>query len=71
VHNSDVIEIRPARREDLAAIVELISPQNDVSQEQVRAFYAISAHPDNQIVVAALEDEVVATLQLTFIPGLS
>jgi GNAT superfamily N-acetyltransferase len=79
VHNSYVIDIRPARREDLAAIVQLLArdsllhpaSQGDVSDEHVRAFDAIAAHPDNQIVVATMRGEVVATLQLTFIPGLS
>lgn len=37
----------------------------------MEAFAAIQAHPDNELIVATLDGEVVGTLQLTFIPGLS
>jgi len=73
------IEIRTAHRGDLEAIVEMLlrdsiaNPPEEpgLTAAQIEAFDAISAHPDNEIVVAALGGEVVGTLQLTFIPGLS
>jgi len=45
--------------------------QTGPTKEQIEAFDAIAAHPDNEIVVATFGGEVVGTLQLTFIPGLS
>ena len=73
------IEIRPAVRADLEAIIQLIlrdslpasPPQVGPTNEQIEAFEAIASHPDNEIVVATLDEEVIATFQLTFIPGLS
>lgn len=73
------IEIRTANRDDLGAIVELLRrdsltatpEESELSAAQIEAFDTISAHPDNEIVVATLGGEVIATLQLTFIPGLS
>ena len=73
------LEIRLATRQDLPAIIKMLQ-QDAVSQpppeygtldEQMSAFEEIGAHPDNELIVAALQGEVVATLQLTFIPGLS
>jgi GNAT superfamily N-acetyltransferase len=71
--------IRTAERGDLEAIVQLLlrdslaSPSEEpgVTPAQVEAFETIAAHPDNEVIVATLDGEVVATLQLTFIPGLS
>ena len=40
-------------------------------QQQITAFDEISTHPDNELIVATMAGEIVATLQLTFIPGLS
>lgn len=73
------IEIRTANRGDLEAIVHMLvhdsiaTPPEEPGPTagQIEAFDAIAAHPDNEIVVAALGDEVVGTLQLTLIPGLS
>jgi GNAT superfamily N-acetyltransferase len=73
------IEIRTANRDDLDAIVELLrhdsitaAPQEPgLSAEQIEAFETIAAHPDNEVIVATLGGEVIATLQLTFIPGLT
>jgi GNAT superfamily N-acetyltransferase len=75
------LEIRPAVRQDLDAIIDLIlhdslsgSPpdeQTGATSAQIDAFDTIAAHPDNEIVVATLGGEVIGTLQLTFIPGLS
>ena len=73
------IEIRKANRRDLEAIVELLRRDSitgapaepGLSAAQIEAFDTIAAHPDNEIIVATLDGEVVATLQLTFIPGLT
>jgi GNAT superfamily N-acetyltransferase len=73
------IEIRTANRDDLQAIVELlrrdsvtgVPDEPGVSAAQIEAFETIAAHPDNELIVATLGGEVIATLQLTFIPGLS
>lgn len=42
-----------------------------VTQGHIDAFAAIAGHPDSELIVATLGGEVIATLQLTFIPGLS
>jgi GNAT superfamily N-acetyltransferase len=73
------IEIRTANRGDLEAIVQLllrdslpIPPQEPgVTSAHIEAFDVIAAHPDNEVIVATLGGEVVGTLQLTFLPGLS
>jgi GNAT superfamily N-acetyltransferase len=39
--------------------------------QQLKAFDEISSHTDNELIVATLEGEIVGTLQLTFIPGMS
>jgi GNAT superfamily N-acetyltransferase len=76
------MKIREARREDVAAIVRLLAddalgaaretPSDPPSAAYLAAFDAISADARNLLVVG--EDPagtVVATLQLTVIPGLS
>ncbi len=73
------IDIRLANRTDLPTIIQLLrrdslSPpaqQSGPSDEQVRAFDTIAGHPDNEIVVATVREDVVTTLQITFIPGLT
>lgn len=73
------LEIRLARPEDLPAILEMLRRDSipgtgsaEVSlDDQRRAFDKIASHPDNELIVATIGNEVVATLQLTFIPGLS
>lgn len=42
-----------------------------VTPGQRGAFVEISAHPDSELIVATLGGEVIGTLQLTFVPGLS
>jgi len=77
--SSPEIEIRTANRDDLDAIVELLRrdsitaapAEHGLTAAQIEAFDTIAAHPDNEIIVATLGGSVVATLQLTFIPGLS
>jgi GNAT superfamily N-acetyltransferase len=76
------IACRPARREDVAAIVRLLADDGlGAGREQVSdppapgyltAFDQIAANPRALLAVAETADgEVVGTLQLTFIAGLS
>ena len=72
------VVFRQARREDLARIVELIADDavsaartGTFDARHVAGFEAIEADPNNELVVAELDGEVVGTAQLTFIPGVS
>jgi len=75
------ISFRDARRDDLGAIVHLLADDSlGVRRESVEstpgpqyraAFDAISADPNNRLIVAQLGNEIIGCLQLTFIPGLS
>jgi GNAT superfamily N-acetyltransferase len=70
--------IRPARREDLPRIVELLAdddlgrgrehPGDDLSP-YAEAFRDIDEDPRNELIVVEAAGEVIATLQLTFIPS--
>jgi len=76
---SPPLEIRLATRHDVPTIVQLLQRDSvsarsaDVStvEQQLKAFDEISSHPDNELIVATLQGEIVGTLQLTFIPGMS
>jgi GNAT superfamily N-acetyltransferase len=73
------MHIRQARREDLAALVALYADDvlgqtreagaADAGYEQ--AFEAISADPNHMLTVGEIDGEIVATLLLSFLPGLS
>lgn len=75
------IEMRQARREDLEAIVAMLaddalgSGREDatlpLADAYVDAFQAIDADPNQLLAVAVANDEVVGTLQLSFIPGIA
>jgi ribosomal protein S18 acetylase RimI-like enzyme len=70
------LEIRRARLEDLDAILALLrrdsfSYQGDGDADYRRAFQEIESHPDHELIVAVLDGQVVGTLQLTFLPGLT
>ncbi len=72
----DTIRIQEATARDLAAIVDLlvdgkVNAATHVPESYRTAFEAITADANNQLLVAKLDDEVVGTIQLTFIPGLS
>lgn len=79
--NLPAIQVRTARREDIRAIVELIADdeisalREDLSdplpEAYTRAFDQIEADPRTELLVAVLNDEVLATLQITYLPGLS
>jgi GNAT superfamily N-acetyltransferase len=69
--------LRPATRSDLPEILELLA-QDSIgdrptlsAEERYPAFDAIAAHPDHEIIVGTIGNKVVATLQLSFLPGLS
>lgn len=69
---------REATRDDLERVVELIADDavaarrtGTYGEPHVRAFEAIAASPDNELVVAESDGEVVGVMQLTFIPGIS
>ncbi|MCU7725865.1 GNAT family N-acetyltransferase [Actinoplanes sp. KI2] len=77
------MEFRSAERVDVPAILRLLA-DDDISRargfgvvaEEVdaaiwAAFEAIDADPNNELIVAEADGEVVATCQLTFTPGLS
>lgn len=76
-----ILQIRKARRTDIPALLELmidtaIDPRREEGATMAvyeAAFAAIDADPNQHLAVAELagEDGIVATLQLTFIPGLS
>jgi len=71
--------IRRATAADVAAIVAMIADDQlgatreslDDLTPYLRAFDRIDADPNQVLVVAERNDEVIGTLQLTFIPGLS
>jgi len=75
------LEIRLARREDLAAIVQLLADDPlGRTREEFRerlpagyyaAFERIDADPRVELVVAELDGEIVGTLQLMFLPHLT
>ena len=77
---SDLV-IRPAVQADLPALVALLAddirgreredPSLPLDEGYARAFSLIQARPDQHLMVGELDGEVVATLQLTFIPGLA
>lgn len=79
----DEITFRPARASDLAAIVALLAddglgrgredPSLPLDQGYIDAFAAVEADP-NQLLLVAIdgeEEELVGTLQLSFIPGIT
>jgi GNAT superfamily N-acetyltransferase len=73
------LEIRPATIDDVPAIVAMLADDplgatregdpGDLGYQM--AFLEIAADPQQKLVVGVLGAEVVATLQLTIIPGLS
>lgn len=75
------LQFRRAQEADIPAIVALLADdvlgrqREDASSppnpKYLEAFRAIDADPHQLQAVAVLEDEVIGTLQITFIPGLS
>ncbi|GAA2791658.1 GNAT family N-acetyltransferase [Streptomyces showdoensis] len=73
------LEIRPARQDDLPAIIAMLADDPLGSQREspedltpyTAAFLRLDRDPNQHLVVAEREGRVVGTLQLTVIPGLS
>ncbi len=75
------IGIRIAVQEDLPAIVRLLADDPLGSQREAfvpadfdsysRAFTEIEADPNNELVVVELDERVIGTLQLTYLPSLT
>lgn len=73
------LEIRPATTDDIPAIVAMLADDPLGSQREspndmtpyLEAFERLSTDPHQHLVVAVRDDQVVGTLQLTIIPGLS
>lgn len=79
--NNDNIEFRFATIDDLSSMVALLS-EDILGVERERmdaesrasyelAFHAIQEQEGNQILLGVLDGEIIAMLQLTFIPGLA
>ena len=72
------MEIRDARRDDLPAILSLVAQDSmshpgeaaAASEGHYRAFEEIERHPDHRLIVGTIDGGVVATLQLSYLPGL-
>jgi len=74
----EALRMRPAERGDIPAIIALLADDDlgklretaDTSAYE-RAFAAIEADPNQRLVVAENDGNIVGCFQLTFIPGLS
>jgi GNAT superfamily N-acetyltransferase len=72
---------RNAREKDVPTIVRMLADdflgeqreqlEDPLPQSYLNAFREINADPNNEIIVAELDGQVVGTLQLTFTPSLS
>lgn len=81
VRNDPQAYFREAKRDDVPAIVELLAddplgstretPGPELPEAYWAAYEAISRDPNNILVVAEVDGKIAATLQLTFIPGLT
>ena len=72
------LTFREAKRDDLERIVELVADDavaarrtGSYGEPHIRAFETIAASPDNELVVAEADGEVVGVMQLTYVPGIS
>ncbi|HEX2654596.1 MAG TPA: GNAT family N-acetyltransferase [Xanthobacteraceae bacterium] len=75
------MKLRDAQRTDVPTIVRMLADdelgaarekiEDPLPQGYYAAFEAIEADPNNRLLVAELDGEIIGTLQLTFIPGLS
>ena len=75
------MKVRRAERRDVPAIVGLLADdvlgaqrernEDPLPQSYYRAFDAIAADPSHELFVAELDGNVIGTLQLSFLPGLS
>jgi GNAT superfamily N-acetyltransferase len=78
---SSKVSFRLARRTDVSAIVRMLAEDELGSQRErfetplpqayYSAFEAIQADPNQELIVAELDGEVIGTLQLMYLPSLS
>jgi GNAT superfamily N-acetyltransferase len=82
LNDDDMVQLRPARREDVPALVALLAAdQLGATRDGVRdpadlaayerAFQAMDEDPAHILLVADSGGDVVGTLQLSFLPGLA
>jgi GNAT superfamily N-acetyltransferase len=75
------LTLRPATRADLPAIIQLLyddesgrtreDPSEPLDPRYIAAFEAIDADHNQNLIAAELDGEVIGTMQLSFLPGLS
>ncbi len=75
------VQYRLAAREDVPVIVRLLAEddlgaqrerfENPLPESYYTAFEAIDADPNNELIVALANGEIIGTLQLMFLPHLS
>ncbi|GGO16452.1 N-acetyltransferase [Microbispora rosea subsp. aerata] len=72
------LRFRTARREDVPVVVSLIDGDpitaarpSSREPDYYAAFEAVDTDPRNELIVVELDGEVVGTMQITYIPGLS
>jgi GNAT superfamily N-acetyltransferase len=78
---SSKVSFRLARRRDVPAIVRMLAEdelgaqrerfETPLPQAYYSAFEAIQADPNQELIVAELDGEVIGTLQLMYLPSLS
>jgi GNAT superfamily N-acetyltransferase len=72
---------RHAHYDDLPTIVRMLADdflgqqrerfEDPLPESYIKAFGEIEADPNNELIVAEIDDEIVGTLQLTFTPSIS
>jgi GNAT superfamily N-acetyltransferase len=75
------MKLRDATEADLPAVMALIAddetararedPSLPLDPAYIAAFHAIDADPNQHLIVAELDGDIVGTFQLSFLPGLS
>jgi GNAT superfamily N-acetyltransferase len=78
---AQIVTLRDARRDEVPLIIAMLADDalggtrdqvvDPLPSAYYEAFDAIAASRDNRLLIAELDGEVVGTLQVTFIPGLS
>jgi len=76
--HQEYLKIRQATLADLPSIVRLIAeddivgwrecPANPLPTSYSKAFRAIESDPNNELIVAELDGDIMGTLQITYIP---
>jgi GNAT superfamily N-acetyltransferase len=79
--NEKELLIRQATRQDISEVVRLLSDDalgsqreqygSSVPQSYYDAFARIEQDENNELIVVEMDGEIVATLQLTFLPGMT